>query len=148
MIQTTLKNLKKFSVSRKMWPQKVFTLKVFILINKQPLRTANANDINTDYYLTNCTLASRYHGSLVASRYHGFLVALSVIFLLVYAKCNYASKYAWLKFYSVKGSFWNLCAILRIKNLKIQEISARYCLKCFSIFFPFIVIFLQKRFSN
>ena len=42
----------------------MFTLKVFILINKLPLRTANANDINPDYYLTNSTLASRYHGSV------------------------------------------------------------------------------------
>ena len=43
----------------------MFILKVFILINKQLLSTANAKDINTDFYITNNTLASRYHGSSV-----------------------------------------------------------------------------------
>ena len=44
----------------------VFFLKVFILINNQLLSTANAKDIdfNTDYYITNNTLASRYHVSV------------------------------------------------------------------------------------
>ena len=42
--------------------QNVFILKVFILI--QLLSTANAKDINTDYYITNSTLASRHHGSV------------------------------------------------------------------------------------
>ena len=42
--------------------QNVFILKVFILINNQLLKTANAKDINTDYYITNSTLASMYHG--------------------------------------------------------------------------------------
>ena len=45
--------------------QNVFILKVFILINKQQLSIANAKDINTDYYITNSFLASRYPGSVV-----------------------------------------------------------------------------------
>ena len=43
----------------------MFILKVFISINNQLLSTANAKDINTHYYITNNTLASRYHGSVV-----------------------------------------------------------------------------------
>ena len=43
--------------------QIVFILKEFILINNQPLSRANDKDINRDYYITNSTLASRYHGS-------------------------------------------------------------------------------------
>ena len=39
---------------------KKFILKVFVLI--QLLFTANDKDINADYYTTNSTLASRYHG--------------------------------------------------------------------------------------
>ena len=39
-------------------------LKVFVLINSQLLSTANAKDINTDYFITNITLASRYRGSV------------------------------------------------------------------------------------
>ena len=31
---------------------------------KQLLSTANAKDFNQDYYVTNSTLALRYHGSL------------------------------------------------------------------------------------
>ena len=42
--------------------QNVFILKVFILI--QLLSTANAKDFNTVYYITNSTLASRYHRSV------------------------------------------------------------------------------------
>ena len=42
----------------------MFILKVFILINNQLLSTANTKDINTDYYITNSTEASRYHGSV------------------------------------------------------------------------------------
>ena len=42
--------------------QNVFILIVFILI--QLCGTANAMDINTDYYITNSTLASRHHGSV------------------------------------------------------------------------------------
>ena len=34
-------------------------MKVYILINNQLLSTANAKDINADYYITNSTLASR-----------------------------------------------------------------------------------------
>ena len=41
-----------------------FILKVFILANNQLLSAANAKDINTDYYITICTLASRYRGSV------------------------------------------------------------------------------------
>ena len=37
---------------------------LFILINYQLLTTASAKDINTDYYITNSTLASRYHGAV------------------------------------------------------------------------------------
>ena len=44
--------------------QNMFILKVFNLIYNQLLSTANAKDINTDYYITNSTLASRYHGSV------------------------------------------------------------------------------------
>ena len=44
--------------------QNVFILKVSIFINNQLLSTANANDINTDYYFTNSFLASSYHGSV------------------------------------------------------------------------------------
>ena len=33
-------------------------------INYQLLSTANAKDINTEYYNTNNILASRYHGSV------------------------------------------------------------------------------------
>ena len=44
--------------------QNVLALKVFILINNHLLSTANGKDINTDYYITNCTLASRYHESV------------------------------------------------------------------------------------
>ena len=44
--------------------QNVFILKVFFLINNQLLSAANAKDINRDYYITNNTLASRYHGSV------------------------------------------------------------------------------------
>ena len=39
--------------------QIVFILKILILINNQLSSTANAKDINTDYYITNSTLASR-----------------------------------------------------------------------------------------
>ena len=42
--------------------QIVFILKVFILINNQLLSTAIAKDVNTVYYFTNSTLASRHHG--------------------------------------------------------------------------------------
>ena len=34
------------------------------LINNQLLSTADAKDINTDYYITNSSLASRYYGSV------------------------------------------------------------------------------------
>ena len=44
--------------------QNVIILKGFILINNQLISSANANDINTDYYIANSTLASRYHGSV------------------------------------------------------------------------------------
>ena len=44
--------------------QNVFILKDFILINNQLLSSANAKDMNIDYYITNSTLASRYHGSI------------------------------------------------------------------------------------
>ena len=50
------------NLSRKYCCEKMFILKVFILI--QLLSTANAKDIKTDYYITNSTLASRYHGSV------------------------------------------------------------------------------------
>ena len=40
----------------------VFVLKVFILINNQLSSAANAKDTNTDYYITNITLASSYYG--------------------------------------------------------------------------------------
>ena len=49
-------------VAMQLLRQNVFILKVFILI--QLLNTANAKDINTEYYITNSTLASRYHGSV------------------------------------------------------------------------------------
>ena len=42
----------------------MFILKVFMLINNQLLSTANAKDFNTDYYITNSTLASNYYGSV------------------------------------------------------------------------------------
>ena len=42
----------------------VFILKVLILINNQLLSIANAKDINADFYITNSTLASRFHGSV------------------------------------------------------------------------------------
>ena len=42
--------------------QNVFVLKVFILI--QLLSTANAKDINTDYFITNSILASGHRGSV------------------------------------------------------------------------------------
>ena len=35
---------------------------MFILIKNQLFSTANAKDINTDYYITNSSLASNYHG--------------------------------------------------------------------------------------
>ena len=38
---------------------------VFNLINHQLLSTAKAKEINTDYYITNSTLASKYHASVV-----------------------------------------------------------------------------------
>ena len=38
-------------------------LEVLILMNNQLLSTANAKDINTDYYITNSL--SRYHGYVV-----------------------------------------------------------------------------------
>ena len=34
----------------------VFILKVFILTNKELLNTANAKDVNTDYYITKSCL--------------------------------------------------------------------------------------------
>ena len=65
---------------------KVFISKVFILI--QLLITANAMDINTDYYITNSTLASIYHGSSVVvgketrSKIRGFEPGECLIFLM------------------------------------------------------------------
>ena len=59
-----------FNLSRKYWydanivAKNVFILKVLILANNQLLSTANAKDVNTDYYITNRTSASRYHGSV------------------------------------------------------------------------------------
>ena len=44
--------------------QNVFILKLFLLIKNKLLSTANAKNINTDYCITNSTLASRYHGSV------------------------------------------------------------------------------------
>ena len=44
--------------------QNVFILQMFILINKQLLSTANAEDVIKDYFITNSTLASKYHGSV------------------------------------------------------------------------------------
>ena len=42
----------------------VFILKMIMLVNNQLISTANAKDINADCYITNYTLASRYHGSV------------------------------------------------------------------------------------
>ena len=42
----------------------IVATKVIMLINNQLLSTANAKDINTDYYITNSPLASRYRGSV------------------------------------------------------------------------------------
>ena len=49
----------------------MFILKGFILINNQLLSTANAKDINTDYFITNSTFASRYHGRRPAIKLEG-----------------------------------------------------------------------------
>ena len=39
-----------------------FSLYYVHKINNQPLITTHFKDINTKYYITNSTLASRYHG--------------------------------------------------------------------------------------
>ena len=52
------------SKSQMLLRQSVFILKVFFLINNQLLSTVNAKEINTDYYITNSTLAAMYHASV------------------------------------------------------------------------------------
>ena len=44
--------------------ESVLLLQYVHKINNQLLSSANAKDINTDYYITNSTLASRYHRSV------------------------------------------------------------------------------------
>ena len=69
--------------SQELLRQNLFILQLFILINNQLLSTANAKDINTDYYITNSTLATRYRGS-VAKRvrtWSGLDVFLMIFFI-------------------------------------------------------------------
>ena len=63
----------------------VFILKVFILTNKQLLNTANAKDINTDYYITKSCLIKT--GIM---KMYG--IGFSIIFLRRFGKFSFFSQ--------------------------------------------------------